>query len=232
MRCAIYFVPPPDDALTVLAAQWLRRDPYTGAALVKPIDGLTDLDHAYLTALPRRYGFHATLKPAFELAEGRSIHELERWLTRFCERLQPVPLQMRIALLDNSFALVPTTPCPDLDMLAARVVTEFDGFRRPPSEAELARRDVSRLSSRQLNNLMNWGSTEVFDQFRFHMTLTGPVDRIERDHVRTVLGHHFGRDRAIALTIGQLVLAVEPEPNAPFLVHSIHRFQVAQRRIA
>lgn len=232
MRCAIYFVPPPEDALTVAAARWLRRDPYTGAGRVAPIDGLTDADHAYLTALPRRYGFHATLKPAFELAPGRSVHELDRWLGRFCERLTPVSIAMRMALVENFFALVPNEPSAELDMLAARVVTEFDGFRRPLTDDELSRRDNSRLNGRQLANLMNWGSPSIFDQFRFHMTLTGPVDRLERDHVLMVLGRHFGPHAAAALVIDQLVLAVEPEPNAPFLVHSMHRFQLAERRIA
>src|SRR6266478_8213374 len=55
MRCAIYFVPPPDDPLTVAAAHWLRRDGYTGAGLASEIEGLTERDHAFLTALPRRY---------------------------------------------------------------------------------------------------------------------------------------------------------------------------------
>ena len=32
MRYAIYFTPPTDDPLTRLAASWLGRDPFTGAA--------------------------------------------------------------------------------------------------------------------------------------------------------------------------------------------------------
>ena len=229
MRCAIYFVPPPDDPLTVTAAEWLRRDPYTGAALVGPIDGLTDADHAFLTALPRRYGFHATLKPAFTLAPGKSVPELERWLGRFCDRLSPLAIETRLALVENFFALVPVQPSTELDMLAARIVTEFDGFRSPLSETALARRDVSRLNGRQLSNLMNWGSPNIFDQFRFHMTLTGPIDLIEREHVLTVLGRHFGPHAGAPLEIGQLVLAVEPEANAPFLVHSAHKFGLTQQ---
>jgi hypothetical protein len=42
--------------------------------------------------------------------------------------------------------------------------------------------------------------------------------------VKTVLEKHFGNLCAGSLEIGQLVLAVEPEPNAPFIVHSSHRF--------
>jgi hypothetical protein len=230
MRCAIYFIPPPDDPLTVAAARWLRRDAYSGAKTVCPIDGLTDADHAFLTALPRRYGFHATLKAPFRLAEGKSLHDLERQLDTFSERVAPLAFNIRIALVESFFAIVPEAKDPDLDMLAARVVTEFDAFRSQLTEIDLARRDVSRLTGRQLANLMNWGHPGVFDQFRFHMTLTGPIDHLERDHVATVLDHHFGGLGTGSLEIGQLVLAVEPEPHAPFLVHSTHRL-AAQARL-
>jgi len=233
MRCAIYFVPPADDPLTVAAAAWLRRDPYSGARLSSPIEGLTDADHAFLTALPRRYGFHATLKAPFWLADGRSVHELERRLAAFCDRLSPIMLGSKIALIENFFALVPTTPEPELDMLAARLVTEFDAFRSPLTEIDLARRDVSRLTGRQLANLMTGGYPHVFDQFRFHMTLTGPIDHLERDHVAMVLARHFGDLATAPLRIAQLVLAIEPEPHAPFLVHSTHQFPMkTQLRIA
>lgn len=233
MRCAIYFVPPADDPLTIAAASWLRRDPYSGARLSEPIEGLTDADHAFLTALPRRYGFHATLKAPFRLADGKSVHELERRLGGFCDRLVPIRLSTKIALVDNFFAFVPERPEPELDVLAARIVTEFDAFRSPLSEIDIARRDVSRLTGRQLANLMNWGTPFVFDQFRFHMTLTGPIDHLERDHLAMVLSHHFGGLATAPIVIGQLVLAVEPEPLAPFLVHSAHKFPVkTQKRIA
>ena len=224
MRCAIYFIPPADDPLTVAAAQWLRRDPYSGAGVTCPIDGLTEADHAFLTALPRRYGFHATLKAPFRLADGHSVYELERRLDSFCDRLEPIELKSKIVLVENFFAMVPQARDSDLDMLAARIVTEFDAFRSPLTEIDLARRDVSRLTGRQLANLMNWGYPHVFDQFRFHMTLTGPIDHLERDHVAAVLAHHFGTLATAPLQIGQLVLAVEPEAHAPFLVHSSHRF--------
>ncbi len=229
MRCAIYYVPPADDPLSVAAASWLRRDIYTGAKTALPVEGLTDADHAFLTALPRRYGFHATLKAPFRLAEGKTVHELERRLRSFAAGLSPLHLPCRISLVENFFAFTPAAPDPDLDMLAARIVTEFDGFRSQLTEIDIARRDVSRLTGRQLSNLMTWGYPHVFDQFRFHMTLSGPIDHLERDHVASVLAHHFGALATPTLSINQLVLVVEPEPHAPFLVHSAHRFGIAAR---
>jgi hypothetical protein len=80
---------------------------------------------------------------------------------------------------------------------------------------------------------MNWGTPFVFDQFRFHMTLTGPIDHLEREHVATVLAHHFGGLANTPMVLSQLVLAVEPEPLAPFVVHSTHGFAVTTKlRIA
>jgi hypothetical protein len=71
-RVAIYYAPLADDPLTPLATRWLGRDPVTGAPAVQPsLSGIEEI-----TAEPRRYGFHATLKPPMRLAEGRSWSEL------------------------------------------------------------------------------------------------------------------------------------------------------------
>ena len=157
MRCAIYFIPPADDPLTETAARWLRRDPYTGAGVSCPVDGLTEADHAFLTALPRRYGFHATLKAPFRLAEGKSLFELQRGLDNFCSRVEPIRLKAKLALVENFFALVPA-----MRRRRSRHAGGARGHRvrcvpQPLTEIEIARRDVSRLNGRQLSNLMNWG---------------------------------------------------------------------------
>ena len=83
MRCAIIFVPPADSALTQVASAWLRRDVYTGAAISSSVEGLIERDHAFVTAIPRRYGLHAIMKPIFSLAPGRPLAELDRQLTSF-----------------------------------------------------------------------------------------------------------------------------------------------------
>lgn len=232
MRCAITYVPPPDDPLTVKAAAWLGRDSYSGAPRRAEIEGLTAADHSFLTALPRRSGFHATLKPPFTLEDGHSVHELERRLTQYSVGLTPVRLELRILLIDTFFALVPVKPDPLLDRLAANIVAEFDSFRRPMSAGDLERRSAARFNAAQLTNLEKWGSPFVFDQFHFHMTLTGPVDRAEREHVELVLTRYFG-SAPIPVTVDRLVLAVQEEAHEPFGVHSAHAFtRMPQLRIA
>jgi hypothetical protein len=232
MRCAITYVPPPDDPLTRKAAAWLGRDSYSGMPCRVEVEGLTAADHSFLTALPRRAGFHATLKPPFALEDGHSVHELERRLAQYSPSLAPVELELKLGLIDNFFALVPVRSDPRLDRIAANIVAEFDGFRRPISPENLERRSAARFNPAQLGNLAKWGSPFVFDQFHFHMTLTGPVDRVEREHVELVLTRYFGTE-PIPVTVDRLVLAVQEETHEPFGIHSAHPFaRVAQLRIA
>ncbi|MBL8598633.1 MAG: DUF1045 domain-containing protein [Devosia sp.] len=232
MRCAITYVPPPDDPLTVAAAAWLGRDSYSGMPHRIEVEGLTAGDHSFLTALPRRSGFHATLKPPFVLEEGHSVRELERRLGQYATRLVPIALELTIAVIDTFFALVPVRPIASLDTMAANIVAEFDSYRRPMSPEDLERRSAARFTSTQLGNLAKWGSPFVFDQFRFHMTLTGPVDRAEREHVALVLARYFS-GVSLAISVDRLVLAVQEEVHEPFGIHSAHPFaRVPQLRIA
>jgi putative phosphonate metabolism protein len=235
MRCAINFTPTPDDRLTVAAVQWLGRDAFTGQR-IEGVEtaGILERDRAFLTAPPRRYGFHATLKAPFHLAAGEDLASLAAALDEFVARCQAVVLPaMQIALIDDYYALIPAGQSPDLLALAEDIVTSFDRFRAPLAEADFARRWRTRLGERELNQMLRWGYPFIFEDYRFHMTLTGPVPRLEREHVLVVLEHHFGALATAPLNIGQLALFIEPEPYAPLLVHSVHQLaRTAIRKIA
>ena len=73
-RYAIYFAPHSGSLLARFGASLLGYDPATGAEVDAP-DHPAFHDPLSLgwTAAPRRYGFHATLKAPFHLAEGRNI---------------------------------------------------------------------------------------------------------------------------------------------------------------
>ena len=74
MRVAIYFAPPVDHPLSVAAAAWLGRDAWTGARLERGrVEGFDPATLESLTAEPRRYGFHATMKPPFRLADNQRL---------------------------------------------------------------------------------------------------------------------------------------------------------------
>ena len=177
MRYAIYFSPTADEPLSRAAATWLGRDAFTGELYPRTAEhDLTVEELDELTADPRRYGFHATLKAPFHLTDGASEADLLAALAAFAEETAPfnIPL-VAVEQIGPFFALVPQTPHQPLQQFAARVVESFEPFRAALSETDLQRRKPDSLPPQQRENLMRWGYPYVFDEFRFHMTLTGPV---------------------------------------------------------
>ena len=213
MRFAIYFAPLPETALHRLASRWLGRDAASGEAVSQPdVPGL----HA-LTAEPRRYGFHATLKPPFALREGVEPESLMRAAAALAAGISPFEVRLRLDQLDGFLALVPDASSPQLDVLAERCVRELDGFRAPPSEAELARRRNTPLSARQDANLERWGYPYVFDEFRFHMTLTERLGAADATRVGAAAEAHFADELSAPVSIDGITLFQEPAPGAPFV---------------
>ncbi len=93
MRYAIYFTPGQNDPLTRIAASWLGRDPFNSAQPPAPVvTQLSPAEIAYHTASARRYGFHATLKAPFHLAEGETEAELDSAIAGFAAAADPILL--------------------------------------------------------------------------------------------------------------------------------------------
>ena len=98
MRYAIYFTPGQDDPLARIAAGWLGRNPFTDTVPQAPVvTALSPAEIAYHTASARRYGFHATLKAPFVLAEGKTEAELD---ARIEEARAQARASDRLVLLD------------------------------------------------------------------------------------------------------------------------------------
>jgi putative phosphonate metabolism protein len=176
-RFALYYAPQAGSDLETFGAQWLGRDVTCGTVVPQPpITGLSAADQATLTAEPRRYGLHGTLKPPFFLAEGQTVQGLEQAIESFCQTRQGFQIAgFSLRWLGRYLALGPTSPCPSLADLAADCVRLFDPFRAPPSETELARRRAKGLSATQEALLQQWGYPYVMEEFRFHLTLSAPV---------------------------------------------------------
>jgi putative phosphonate metabolism protein len=222
MRFAIYFTPPPDSLLTRLAASWLGRDPFTGAAVQSPfVSTLSPAEIAFHSAPPRRYGFHATLKAPFRLAPGESEASLADAVAAFAASRETFHIpQLAVGQLDGFFALLPGASVAALNGFADDVVREFDRFRAPLSEAEIERRNPDSLSAEEFNNLHRWGYPYVFESFRFHMTLTGRAFGNEAERIRVALDEVFGATLAAPVPVDGIALFVEREAGAPFAVHS------------
>ncbi|WP_173934492.1 DUF1045 domain-containing protein [Chelativorans sp. Marseille-P2723] len=224
MRYAIYFTPEKEDALTQHAERWLGRSAFTGA-MHPPVavGSFTAAEIAFHTAAARRYGFHATLKAPFRLAAGRSESELVSALSRFAAEREAFTLDgIALARLGRFFAIVPAARSQRLDELAADAVTQFESFRAPLTPEEVERRNPERLTPAQLKNLHKWGYPYVLDEFRFHMTLSGPVPEQEAERMEAAISSFFGPLLFAPLKIASLALFVEPEPGAPFHVRSLH----------
>lgn len=177
-RYAIYLTA--EGALAKAGAAWLGWDIATGRAVPHPAwDGL---DLPKITARPRKYGLHGTIKPPFVLRAPHRPSDLEAAALALCRSLAPVRLAgLQVSRLGGFLALTPIAAAADLAALAAHVVQELDSFRADPSEAELARRRQTTLTPAQEQNLQAWGYPYVLDQFRFHITLTGPLKDAEAD---------------------------------------------------
>ncbi|WP_137129628.1 DUF1045 domain-containing protein [Rhizobium sp. FY34] len=220
MRYALYFSPPQNDPLTVAASTWLGRHAFSDNTLPSPdIEGLTVEDWRDLTADPRRYGFHATLKAPFALAPSQSPDMLFAAFDRFCATTPAARIDsLVLSQLGPFFALVPGGSSQDVDQLCARIVETFEPFRAPLSAADIARRKPERMTQNQRSHLERWGYPYVFDEFRFHMTLTGPVSDERQPQMRSLLEQRFAAFTGQPLAIAHLALFVETQAGAPFTI--------------
>lgn len=218
-RYAIYFAPPAGGDLARFGDGWLGRDATTGGPVLQPaLDGLDADRQRALTEAPRHYGFHGTLKPPFQLAEGCGVEDLSRAVTGFAAQQASFEIAaLRMQEIGDFLALVPAGPAPALSRLADACVMEFDAYRAPADAAELARRHAAGLTPRQAALLARWGYPYVLDEFRFHLTLTGPVaDPAERALVARLLQPLVAPLIDRPIPVRELCLFHQPDRAAPF----------------
>lgn len=174
-RYAIYYTPAADHELTVTAARWLGRDAFSGDNIERTVAADFEFDLDSVTGSPRHYGFHATLKAPFELAEGKTEQDLLVALDTFCAASASFEVSLSPDLIGNFLAMRLVEPSDAMTDLHSRCVKEFDEFRAPLSDYDLARRRKAPLTDVQDKRLVAWGYPYIFDEFRFHMTLTGYI---------------------------------------------------------
>lgn len=197
-RYAIYFMPHPDSAFWRFGSAVLGYDAASGDSV--PQIGPEGFDLAswrLLTADPRAYGFHATIKAPFRLAQGVGEQELVAEFGRFAAAQTPFDLpRLEAAAIEARagkgafIALVepvakPATPA--LLALEHAAVEAFEPFRAPLTDKEFARRLPERLTERERANLDRYGYPFVHEDFRFHLTLTGLVPSAQVEAARAGL---------------------------------------------
>ncbi|MEJ6404287.1 DUF1045 domain-containing protein [Yoonia sp. 2307UL14-13] len=214
-RFAIYYLP--TGALAKAGATWLGWDVDEGTPCDQPdVTGIGDI-----TATPRKYGFHGTLKPPFRLAEGTDADGLADAVQTLATTAAPVSIDsLHVSAIGRFLALIPRGDTTALANLAARIVQDLDAFRAPPSATELAKRRAAGLSPAQEANLTRWGYPYVLNEFRFHMTLSGKLDDTQRQIAQTALTHHLPPLPA-PYVIDQIALVGERQDG---MFQTIHRY--------
>jgi hypothetical protein len=177
-RWAVYFSPAPRSSWARAGARWLGRD-VDGEACGRPphIAGWSVQAWSRVTAAPRRYGWHATLRAPWRLAMQFGAADLLLALKKIAEEFAPFDLpRLHLGDLGGFLALQLVQPCAALQALADACVERLQPMAAPLAAAERDRYAARGLSSGQQALLNDWGYPYVREEFRFHMTLT---DRLE-----------------------------------------------------
>jgi putative phosphonate metabolism protein len=231
-RYAIYYAPRAGEGLAVAAGQWLGISPEGGRLRRQlPESGFSPERLAEITAEPRIYGFHGTLKAPIALVDGVTEREFVDAVGRFATTLREVTVpSMVLAELGGFLAMVPAERCPALQDLADCCVVEFDEYRRPADEAELARRRASGLTARQDALLLRWGYPYVLEEWHFHLTLSGRIeDAAERAAVMAILRRRFSGFVERPLQVRDLCVFRQATHGRPFTV--LARFKLGGGRV-
>jgi 2'-5' RNA ligase len=223
LRYAVYLAPPPESALWRFGSAVVGRDAASGEArpgfAPKGFDAATWRD---MTTEPRRYGFHATIKAPFRLADEANRTELSDALAELARQWRSFaagPLAVSTLALGEAgafVALTPSAPSAEIAWLEDRVVRGLDRFRAPLSDAERARRDPARLTARQRESFERWGYPYALADFRLHFTLSNAVE--DAEPVAAALAREFAERVADpTLIVDALALFVQ-KPDGEFVI--------------
>jgi putative phosphonate metabolism protein len=220
-RYAIYFAPPPESPLWRFGSAVLGYDAASGEdAPHRALPGIAPAEWPALSAEPRVYGFHATLKAPFRLAAGMRREDLFEALQDLAPRQPPVILEgLAVTTIGSFVALTPIGETGEVDALALRVTSETDVVRAPLNEAELQKRLKAPLTERQRAQLERFGYPYVGEDFRFHMTLSGSLPAERVGPVAEALRAAYAQDVPPGpVAIDALAVFEQPEAGARFRI--------------
>ena len=218
-RVAIYAAPDPQSDWWLRGSEWLGRCAVQRNECIQPvINGLRADLLTHLTAEPRRYGWHATLKAPFRLGPGEDLSSLREGLAKIARDHQAFALDsLEVARFDGFLALCPRRAPAALGALADDCVRRLQPLAAPLDETELARRRRAPLTPEEDAFLLAWGYPWVMSRFRFHFSLTGSLYGLAEEKVAQLqhaAAEHF--ETLPPLIIDRLSLFLEPHPGADF----------------
>lgn len=219
-RYAVYFAPREGNFAT-RAAAWLGAGAGTPPVELPPAIGRPIAD---LTAAPRKYGFHGTLRAPFRPSAVLGHPEVCARVERMANQLKPVQAgQLQVVDLHGFLALVPSDT-DALNSLAAQVVIDTDALRAPMTPDDIARRCPDTLTARQRALLERWGYPFVMEAFRFHLTLTDQLLPQEVAPLQAYLTEYFAPVLPQSFCVEDLCLFGEDTAGR---FHLLHRYTLS-----
>jgi putative phosphonate metabolism protein len=219
-RYAIFYTP--SDAFAAFGAAWLGWDSAQGCCV--PHCDVKDVDVAKITATPRKYGLHATLKAPFRLADGASLDQLHSAAEQFAKGQAAFDIGTLELRDDRGFvALRPEAASARLQDFASAIVKDFDRLRAPLTDADIARRRKAVLNARQDQHMLDWGYPFIFEDFHFHLTLSGALPQDVAAAVMTKLAPQLTPLVPNPFTIDAITVMGQ---DAQGMFHQIHRYSL------
>lgn len=226
-RYAIYYTPQPGTALAAFGRSWFGRA-NDGATLQAFSDaGLSGTSFAKLAVTPGRYtGLHALFRAPFAPRDGIGPDAIKTRLTSFAARRKPVATgPLTLSRAGRFLVLRPVEATPSLDWLAAQCVATFDDFAAPPSDTERGDYAGPKLSDYQRLLLESFGDPYVLSEYRFSITLTGPLDAAHLERVAQALWPVLEEICASGVTVDGLSLFGDGGGRAPMRL--VGRYRLA-----
>jgi len=218
-RYAISYTPPPDSPLARFGAGVLGYDCFYRTEVPRRrVDGIDPAVLTLATVAPRRYGFHGLLVGPFRLKDQSEAALIEA-ADRLARSHPPLPVgPLGVASHNRSVVLRPLQQHAWLDEFAAACLEAFDPFRAPLSPAERHHLLADGLDTRQAALLDRWGYPYVLDEFRFHMTLAGPIPDGESASFEALLQAAFSARAADQLELDAISLMRQDDTAGAFHV--------------
>ncbi|MGC2410699.1 MAG: DUF1045 domain-containing protein [Methyloceanibacter sp.] len=217
VRYAIYYTPQPGTPLAAFGRSWFGRA-NDGVTLQAFSDaGLTGTGASKPPSTPSRYsGLHAVFKAPFCLRDGMGLDALKARLISFARRRKQVETgPLTLARAGRFLVLRPIKPTPALDWLAAQCVAAFDGFAEPSTSVEQEAHQSPQLNDHQRLLLKSFGDPHVLSEYRFHITLTGPLETAHLERVAQALWPMLEEICASGVAIDGLSLFGDAGGRAP-----------------
>ena len=225
-RYAILYTPQPGTALSAFGRSWFGRA-NDGVTLQAFSDaGLSGASFARLAPARGRYtGLHALVMAPFTPRDGIGADALKTRLINFAGRRKPLATgPLTLARAGRFLVLRPVEAMPALDWLAAQCVASFEDFAAPPSDAECCEHANPKLSDSERLLLQSNRDPNALSEYRFSITLTGPLDTAHLERVAQALWPVLEEICATGVTVDGLSLFGDSGGRSPLRLIGRYRF--------